>query len=132
MKREIASEIFECNVGSRKDQPGQSHGTLETSVAAGDIGPAAAFVRLSLLAFIPAGDALPFSTAFLAAVNRFAGGCGCGGDGNVVPRLNRVDDVNVLVEDRRVAELLVAVVTLRFRVFLLKVNSQGIGEREAL
>ena len=98
-------------------------------MATGDIGPAA-FVRLSFLAFIPAGDALPFAAAFFAAVNRFAGGCGCGGD--VVPRLNRVDDVNVLVEDRGVAELLVAVVTLRFRVFLLKVNSQGIGEREAL
>ena len=121
--------MFECNVWVRRDQPGQSHGTLETSVAAGNIGPAA-FVRLSLLAFLPAGDALPF--AFFAAMSRFAGDCGCGGRVAVVSRLDRVDDVNVLVEDRGVAELLIAVVTLRFRVFLLKVNSQCIGKREAL
>ena len=98
-------------------------------MTAGDIGPAA-FVRLSLLAFLPAGDALPF--AFFAAMSRFAGGCGCGSRVAVVSRLDRVDDVNVLVEDRGVAELLIAVVTLRFRVLLLKVNSQCIGKLEAL
>ena len=111
---------------------GQSHGTLEASVATADT---AAAVRLSFLAVIPAGDAAAAAaaaaaatasaTGFISVLNWIVGGGGGGGGGVIVSRFDRVDDVNVLVKDGRVAELLVAVVTLGLGVVLLQVYSQA-------
>ena len=88
---------------------------------------AAATARLSFLAFIPAGDAARADTAVFCVLNRITVGCDGGGRGRViVSRLYRVNDVDVIVEDGRVAELLVAVVTLGLGVVLLQVHSQAL------
>ena len=71
------------------NKPGQIHGTLEASVAAIDT------ADLSFLACISAGDTA--ATALFAVLNWII--VGCGGSGVIVSRFDRVDDVNVLVED---------------------------------
>ena len=109
------------------NKPGQSHGTLEASVIATST---VARVPLSFLTRIPASNAAP---AFFAVLSRVAVvGCRDGGGGIIVSRLDRVDDVNVFVENGRVAELLVAVMALGLGVILLQVHSQRLGEGEGL
>ena len=89
--------------------PGQGHWTLEASVAA---------VRSSLVAFATlSADCCTgaTATAVIAVLHRLAGG---GGD-VIASGFDGVDDVNMFVENGRVAELLVAVVTLGLVVVLL-------------
>ena len=84
----------------------------------------------SFLACVSAGDAATAATAFFAVLNCII--VGGGGGSVIVSWFDRVDDVDVLVEDGRVAELLIAVVTLGFGVVLLQVHSQGFGKGEGL